>query len=269
MRTRTHGWKLGSIGLALLAATSLAAQEQKPDKKPASGAAAPAAGTATQEAGPIFVAVKAGAKPDVVDATGQKLGKVQDHVIDAKSGLIRQVVLMPEGVTDAVLVPFTRFAWDPKKQDFTLALTMDELASLQKFDAEKFHKDSATAAEAKAQPMSTEVLGSALFKSKLMAQAEPWGSISDALIDPRRGVISLVAVDAGGADVFVVPWQSLTRKGANEFALSMAKADLATAPTVKRTDLRALSDKAAIEKIYAFYKVQPPMPGNPTTTPGS
>ncbi len=212
---------------------------------------------------PRFVRVTPGAKMLVTNGEGAVLGAIADHVVDARSGRVRDIVIETKGAAKRlVAVPYAQFAWKKDASAPALSMSPELLASLPEFDRKKLEIDALEAAAAGMREPPREVLASRLQGRAVAGREQPLGKISELLLEPGRGTISLVLVSPG-ADApregtgLVVPWQALARDETGALEL-VAGANGQPSEAPKVTALAELEDVDFLKTVYAFYGLELP-----------
>lgn len=248
------------VPLLLLGAAPLIAQEGGAEQNPQGK-------EKTQpDPRPVFIDAALGAKAAVNGVDGQPLGTIHDHVIDRKSGRVGGVVLKAElaGEARLVLVPFGRFVWDAAARQLRADISKEELERMPEFEPveDGDAPEKGNSASAPKTLASTEVL-----RSKVLAEKDPFGTVSGLVLEPSRGTIAFLLVKPAGqgSDPYVVPWQAATwdskapAEGALQCAVAMAPDKLSGAPRLEGGDTRSLeTDPTLLKGIYAFYGVEQP-----------
>jgi hypothetical protein len=284
---RTHSL---ASALAVLVATPLLGQE---------GGGGTLEGKRVQDAeaeykGPTFVQASIGARATVHNATGERLGAVQDHIIDRVNGKIEFVVLetgQAQSKGPARLVPYDRFVWDAEKRALVLAMRAQDLELLRKYDEETLRwleratatkeggasedgagdgSDAArSAAAAEASPRyltSSSVLG-----CEVVGTSAPVAGVGELVLEPTQGAIAFVLADAvkGEGDPLILPWQAMTwkagepqedgaRRSEGCMTVPFTAEALEDAPRLVGSSLDGLADTETLAGIYRFYELTPP-----------
>ena len=245
---------------------------------------------------PQFVRAARGGEAIVLDAHGQLLGFVHDHVVASTSGRIRflavsSALTTEESTESARLVPFARFGWDAEKRGFVLPMTTAELEALPYLDPERLpaielpeHARGAVGAGDRERvaaavrtagvvdavlPRGNEpLLLSRLASAPILGSYAPLATAREILIEPRRGrvafVLARVPADAEDADPPIVPWSALTweagEDGGGHLRLEMDATTFETAPRLDRDARRKLGEEARRREILRFYGLDLSLP---------
>jgi len=215
---------------------------------------------------PVFIDAALGAKATVNGVDGQPLGTIHDHVIDRKSGRVGGAVLKVElaGESRLVLVPFGRFVWDTAGRQLRADISKEELAKMPEFEP---IEDGQAPEKGNSASTPKTLASTELLRSKVLAEKDPFGTVSGLVLEPSRGMIAFVLIQPAGqgSDPYVVPWQATTwdskapTEGSLQGVVAMALDKLSSAPRLERGDLRSLeTDPSALKGIYAFYGLEPP-----------
>ncbi|MEM7306994.1 MAG: PRC-barrel domain-containing protein [Planctomycetota bacterium] len=265
--------------LALLAALtvapagSLAAQDRGYDQAPP-----PPAEAADKK--PVFVRAALGKDAALRDASGERVGTVQDHVVERKTGRVAVFaveVAGADGAPKTVGVPFSALAFDAEARELRVSLGLTELQALPEFDAKKA-RDGAMRAEPREAAAAKDaapkhLLSSEIHGGVLEVEGSAVGKVAGLVIEPSRGMVvfALAGREGGdGSSPVLVPWAAMKwsapAEGAEErekahFALSVAPEKLEAAPRLERGDLKSI-DKTLVTSVFAFWGVQPGVRGD-------
>jgi len=228
---------------------------------------------------PTFAKAAIGDKAVVSNERAQPLGVVRDHVIDRRSGKVLYVAVGAAENKDAQarLVPFHEFTWSSEQQRLTLPITREQLANMPAYDPRNLPPIDAGDKSGSAEALAGQALEAAakrpptlattmIQKSDIVAASgERFCAARTLILDVEYGTVAFVLGDNKAAkdDPHVIPWPALTWQAPADgqrgrLGLTLTMDVLETAPTLRQGDTSQL-DRKAVEKIFQFYKVTPPL----------
>lgn len=226
----------------------------------------PAATQAVEQAELRLARAAIGPEAVLRDASGERVGTIADHVIDARGAAQIRYVAVQTSEETTVLVPYEQFRWSEAHGELRLDLEAEALAECEPFDARAFRApvpEEGVDAEMPKQPQAHR-LASDLLMATVLAKSEPIGRIGGLVFEPGSGSVPLVLVERQEtletpAEPTLVPWQALEAVADEEgtYAVPMAKRHVASAPRLKRSDLRTL-EREALRHVFEFWGVETP-----------
>jgi sporulation protein YlmC with PRC-barrel domain len=223
---------------------------------------------------------------DLVDAKGEKLGAIDDVILDTSDGSVDYAVLASGGVAGVGatkrLVPWSSLRVAPKDGDdphklrATTSLTQVQIEAAPEFDkkkrldaaVEKRSRDAVGASAAEEREANAYlVCGNDIEKANVKGNGVDLGEIEKVMLDPNANYVGYVVFAHGGAlgvgeKHFAIPWDKLemTYGEKNELRVSaptLTKEKLAKAPEYDSKDAARMCRRDYVMEVCRFYEVEP------------
>jgi sporulation protein YlmC with PRC-barrel domain len=267
---------LYAFALAALIAAPLAAQEEKKEPKPM-----------TKSAEVVLHEIDHIQGIDLVDAKGEKLGKIDDVVLDTSDGSIDYAVLVTGSVVGVGgtkrLVPWSSLrlaakdADDPHDLRATTHLTQQQIEAAPEFDKDKrldavgekrIREAAGERATDERDPGTHLVCGNDVEKAMVKGGGDvELGEIEKVMLDPKDNCVGYVVFAHGGAlgigeKHFAIPWNKLNMSydGENKLRVSapaLTKDKLSKAPEYDAKNAKRMGHRDYVAEVCRYYEVEP------------